>query len=610
MPEVLPGTDRRASLKKQQSSQVNVLIKLICPIVKGTATGNEDPHILENSRRQDTETRDRWASKGTKVKELSDAGEGNHTRRLETTSSSLERDDRRLENEQEDGEWNENMTRAWEEQRRNWRELEPRDDEDAEIYGDKVYSPPADTREGKERKERRRQTEKAGKLTERWGMMRECKKFLEENSEMWERRTVQEGKRIEKEEKKTRLEMVERKKKNYGKAGNKKLNAEEEGKIRNETMRKRELAEIKQNLWRAYRENGKETLAPTRPKKVPEGRKKEEKLHHQSYPSVADSFSTKRDDKIRAENQLGDQWDLLEVCVKYIEENEDWLTTNRLERSYQQEEKKKMWEKEERLDRMANKIGPKKEMTGRNKNKTCPGMEERDDEMHLKTEPYQMDGNLQQETRPTSQVEGKLTVARLKKFEMFDNDKTVVRKSFKKVTVENSEEKVSKKEDSHATVLGRVELSDKIVEMKNEMQARTPRKPAALRSTKTPNQCRSVGRVVKNKGTPRKQSNVRNLKKYFETSPTRGPTELLSQLVQSRTQGIKFKLGTTTPSRSLTQKFCVDQPGGLTGTGPRQDCDGRLQPGQDWPDRTSLDTVGPIADAVVKDQNIEIGNHH
>ena len=57
----------------------------------------------------------------------------------------------------------------------------------------------------------------------------------------------------------------------------------------------------------------------------------------------------------------------------------------------------------------------------------------------------------------------------------------------------------------HASALGRVDLSDKIVEMKNEMQARTPRKPAALRSTKTPNQCRSVGRVVKNKGTPRKQ---------------------------------------------------------------------------------------------------------
>ena len=110
------------------------------------------------------------------------------------------------------------------------------------------------------------------------------------------------------------------------------------------------------------------------------------------------------------------------VCAKYIEENEEWLITNRLERSYQQEERKKMWEKEERLERMARKIGPMKDMTG--KNKTCPG-EEKDDEMLQKAGQDQMDGNLQQETSSSGQVEGKLTVARLK---MFDNDMTVVRK--------------------------------------------------------------------------------------------------------------------------------------------------------------------------------------
>ena len=85
---------------------------------------------------------------------------------------------------------------------------------------------------------------------------------------------------------------------------------------------------------------------------------------------------------------------------------------------------------------------------------------------------------------------------------------------------------------------------------------------------------------------------------------------MLTQLSQSSSKEINFKPATTTPSTGLTRIICVDQPGGLTGTGPRQDCDGRLQPGQDWPDWTSLDTVGPIADAVVKDQNIEIGNHH
>ena len=30
-------------------------------------------------------------------------------------------------------------------------------------------------------------------MTERWEMMRECNRFLEENREKWERRTSQEG---------------------------------------------------------------------------------------------------------------------------------------------------------------------------------------------------------------------------------------------------------------------------------------------------------------------------------------------------------------------------------------------------------------------------------
>ena len=92
----------------------------------------------------------------------------------------------------------------------NWRDVETSDEqEDGEIHDDKVYSPPADTRKEKEKKERREKIEKASKLTERWQLMRECKQFLEKNSGNWERRTKEEGKRIEKEEKQKRLEMVE-----------------------------------------------------------------------------------------------------------------------------------------------------------------------------------------------------------------------------------------------------------------------------------------------------------------------------------------------------------------------------------------------------------------
>ena len=81
-------------------------------------------------------------------------------------------------------------------------------------------------------------------------------------------------------------------------------------------------------------------------------------------------------------------------------------------------------------------------------------------------------------------------------------------------------------------------------------------------------------------------------------------------LSQPGCKQINFNPTTTTTSTRLALRFCVEQPEGLIRTGPRQDCHLGLQPGQDWPDWTSLDTVGPIADAVVKDQNIEIGNHH
>ena len=83
--EVLPGTDQIASLKKQ-SSQVNVLIKLICPIVEGTATGNEDHQDHDHSRRQEIEqelTTGRLVGKATEMKERRAPEEDSHIRRLE-----------------------------------------------------------------------------------------------------------------------------------------------------------------------------------------------------------------------------------------------------------------------------------------------------------------------------------------------------------------------------------------------------------------------------------------------------------------------------------------------------------------------------------------------
>ena len=57
------------------------------------------------------------------------------------------------------------------------------------------------------------------------------------------------------------------------------------------------------------------------------------------------------------------------------------------------------------------------------------------------------------------------------------------------------------------------------------------------------------------KGTPRNLSNVRKLRKSFETSTTRGPIEMLSQLTQSSRKGIKFKPATTTQYRNDSENL-------------------------------------------------------
>ena len=137
-----------------------------------------------------------------------------------------------------------------------------------------VYSPTEDTVEGKQKMKRREKIKKAGKLTSQWELLRECKKLLEENSQVWEKRSREETVRIEEEKKARRLEIIKEKKKKFGKIGKKSLDKNENEKLKQETNLKLELAEIKQNLWRKYRDGGKEVIAPVRQRKeIPEGRK-------------------------------------------------------------------------------------------------------------------------------------------------------------------------------------------------------------------------------------------------------------------------------------------------------------------------------------------------
>ena len=83
--------------------------------------------------------------------------------------------------------------------------------------------------------------------------MRESVEFLRKNYSNWQERKVEEWDRIKQEEKKDRLAVVAMKKKRYG-AKMAKLSKEESSKIRMRTEERKELALIRKNLWRKFRE--------------------------------------------------------------------------------------------------------------------------------------------------------------------------------------------------------------------------------------------------------------------------------------------------------------------------------------------------------------------
>ena len=129
---------------------------------------------------------------------------------------------------------------------------------------------------------------------------------------------------------------------------------------------------------------------------------------------------------------------------------------------------------------------------------------------------------LQEVKKVTSRVEGKLTVAGRKVLQ-----ETVTVVDFRRMSVIDDTIEVDDKKKTEEDALRRVDLSDKIGKITQEMRTRTSRNVAALRSIMTPNHDRSRGKVIKiNKGTTRKLSNVRQLRNLFEPSPTRGPTEM------------------------------------------------------------------------------------
>ena len=223
----------------------------------------------------------------------------------------------------------------------------------------------------------------------------------------------------------------------------------------------------------------------------------------------------------------------MRVCVNYIEENEDWLLANRMERSYQEEERQRAWEREEKLARgMTSKSKMQRKMSDKNEMK--PG-EENDGECSQKAGNSKKAGGDEMtnlawqywhqkstllpgeslpsllettEGRKISQVEETLTVAS----GQLEDVKVIEENCFTKMTVEHKEyKKTTEHTEPTEDAFVKKDLSnDKIGKIPRGTRTFTPRKDAAARLDKISYQERSAGRVMKKgKGTTNIISNVK-----------------------------------------------------------------------------------------------------
>ena len=210
---------------------------------------------------------------------------------------------------------------------------------------------------------------KAGQLTVSWKLMRECKNFLEKNSDALQERTREETARIREEEKLERLEIIKFKKKRAQKAD---LSKEETKKLKGRTKTLLEMAEIKPYLRRSYRENGKMTQPTVKGKSskkdenvqqagrsgtaqpsgissktggkeqgrasgtanhekiLEERQKKNQEIQPAGKQTVSEYFENERMKKKWKMRQLGESLRLMREYIKYLEESEPWLIASRL----------------------------------------------------------------------------------------------------------------------------------------------------------------------------------------------------------------------------------------------------------------------------------------
>ena len=405
-----------------------------------------------------------------------------------------------------------------------------------------------------------------------WRELRESKMYLMAVKEDWQGLDSKSTRRLEKEERQIRLEIMRRKKTKYGKAGNSKLTRIEESILIRETRRKSELEEVRQNInmmtgikHRKKTEKGQEPKIPEGRKIVPEGRKETVNPLKKSE---------------QEEQELERQWYRLRTCLQYIETHEPRISANRLENS-------SLVEQEVMLHGLGQMDG---EGGVRTKVSTNADWSQ---ENIKKTSRRQMTSQVEdyKAQEPPDSVENDEEMRKKNTAEDTGRQKP----SDRIVDVDFEEDTVTCRrlddQDENTPVLVKNLLTTKFGKI-GEMRHVILRKDSAAKSEmRCQERSPGRGRVMKKRGTPSKTSKVRNLKKFFEistSSPTRGDTELLLQSSLGIRATNLLATTTTTQDARLKLNFCVDQPGVAEQTGPRQMPGWGNQLGQDWATQTRL----------------------
>lgn len=102
---------------------------------------------------------------------------------------------------------------------------------------------------------------KAEGKTASWELFRISVNFLKQNGEKWRTRKIEECDRIRAMEKEERMSIIQEKRKRYGL---KTLNKEENGRLKERTSERIEIAQAKSNYWKWFRDGGEEVGGGTK----------------------------------------------------------------------------------------------------------------------------------------------------------------------------------------------------------------------------------------------------------------------------------------------------------------------------------------------------------